>query len=68
MVLLMEHLNAIKKYKPETLYLAVRIADRYLSSIISSSQIIPSPIDLAATSLLIAAKLEEPVGPLFVNM
>ena len=31
LVLLIEQLNAVKKYKPETAYLAVSLVDRYLS-------------------------------------
>ena len=68
MVLLIEQLHMIKEYKPETLYLAVRIADRYITSTIFLSQRMPSLIELAATSLLIAAKLEENVAPNFANM
>ena len=46
----------------------MRIADKYITSTILFNQRMHSPIDLAATSLLIAAKLKESIAPSFENM
>ena len=59
MVLLIEELHALKKYKLETLYLAVSLADRYLVYIAVCEEKEPtSLITLAVTCILMAAKLE----------
>ena len=68
MVLLIEDLCIIKKYKLETLFLAVSIADRFLASQAIQGKIAPCLISLALTSLLLAAKLEQPVAPSFTRL
>lgn len=61
--MLIEELHVTKEYKPQTLFTSVRIADRYLALTLNKSQPLPCLITLAVTSLLIGAKLEEPMGP-----
>ena len=61
--MLIEELHGIKEYKPQTLFTAVRIADRYLAQILDKGQPLPCLVTLALTSLLLGAKLEEPMGP-----
>jgi hypothetical protein len=56
MVHLILDLHKEKLYKSETAHLAVSIADRYLSSLGKAKY--PDLVHLAATSILIAAKLE----------
>ena len=58
MVLLIEELHALKRYKIETLYLAVSLADRYLVYIAFSEREPPCLVTLSVTCLLLAAKLE----------
>lgn len=62
-VILIEHLHLIKQYKLETLYLAVSIADRYLSKLAKTGKPSPCSETLAVTSILVAAKVEEPISP-----
>lgn len=68
MVLLIEQLHELKKYKVETLYTAVSIADRYLSKIIVQGRNLPCLISLATITILMAAKLEENISPSFIRM
>ena len=68
MVTLMEDLNRIKEYKEETLFLAASIADRYLVNLTVKQQTAPCLIRLAIISILMAAKLEQPIQPSFNRM
>ena len=65
MVKLIEQLCFIKKYRIETIFLAVSIADRHLVSCFVMKKEVPCLIRLTATCTLIAAKLEQPVSPSF---
>ena len=65
MVLLLEELNKEEKWKEETLYLAISIADRYLIYLAIRGQKAPCLIVLSVTCLLLAAKLEQPFSPSF---
>ena len=60
MVILIETLQQMKEYKDDTLYLAVSLADRYLS-VLTNQKVEKStcPVILAVTCLLLAAKVEE---------
>lgn len=68
MVHLIQGLHRKKGYRLETLFLAVSIADRYLSHRAEQGQRAPCAVLLAVTSLLLAAKLNESLKPAFVNM
>ena len=57
MVMLIEDLALLKEYKPETLFLAVSIADRYLINIAVERKTAPCLITLAVVCILMAAKL-----------
>jgi len=62
-------LHKLKGYKVETLYIAVSITDRYLSFL--NQRRVTSPpnlTSLATISILMAAKLEQPVSPSFNRM
>ena len=63
MILMIEELNNLKRYKIETLYLAVSLADKCLLYLVAKNKKPPCLIKLAATCTLIAAKLEEPMSP-----
>ena len=55
-----------RKYKKETQYIAISIADRYLHYLITKGELpLPANILLATSAVILAAKLEEPVDPLF---
>ena len=54
----LEALNAEKKYKPETLYLAASLCDRYLVNLAIKQVKAPSLIILSVVCTLMAAKLE----------
>ena len=58
MITLLEALNAEKKYKPETLYLAASLCDRYLVNLAIKKIKAPSLIILSVVCTLMAAKLE----------
>ena len=59
MILMIQEIHAVKKYKLSTLYLAISLLDRYLVNIVNEDQEeVPCLITLAVTSLLLAAKLE----------
>ena len=60
MVTMIEELAMLAAYKLETIYYAVNIADRYLKSLVPRDEISPCLVQLGLTSLLIAAKLDEP--------
>lgn len=63
MVRLIEKLHTQKKYRLETLYLAVNVADRYLINVIARGQAVPNLVLLALTSIMIAAKAGQPLKP-----
>ena len=65
MVLLMEELHATKKYRELTLFLAVNIADNYLAVLSNKGKAAPRVIPLGMVSLLLAAKINEPMLPNF---
>ena len=64
-VSLIRTLHRLKRYRSETFFLAVSIADRYLSTLTSE---LPYLALLSITSLLMAAKLNEPFNPSFAAM
>lgn len=66
---MIDKLHKIKEYKLETFHLAVSIADRYLEAL-SRQETTPKVdfVALATISLLIAAKLEQPISPSFSKM
>ena len=68
MVILIEQLHELKRYRIETLYTAVSLADRQLSKINSESRNLPCLISLATVCVLMAAKLEESMSPSFIRM
>ena len=68
MVALMQELHRIKKYHVETLFLAVSIADRFLSKLARSKFCAPNLVQLATVSLLMAAKMMEHINPCFEIM
>ena len=55
----MEDLQIQKEYKEDTLHQAINIADHYLASLSARGNPAPCMISLAATSLIIAAKIEQ---------
>jgi len=57
-----------KDYKVETLFTACTIFDRYLSAIDWKTYHRNEVCRLAVVSLLMAAKLEQPVSPSFQKM
>jgi len=61
-------LHKEKKYKNETLHLAVSIVDRYLLLCSQKNTPIPFGPTLAVVSILMAAKLEQPISPSFSRM
>jgi len=58
LISIIQDLNKKKEYKQETLHLAGSIADRYLSIILPQGKQVPNFFKLAATVMLMAAKLE----------
>ena len=69
MVTLLEELNYLKRYKEETFYLALSIADRYLVKVtVAQTAASPCLITLAVVATLIAAKIEQPLSPSFLRM
>jgi hypothetical protein len=66
MVSLILDLHRQKQYRTETAHLAVSVADRYLSAIGLGPY--PDLVHLAAISILIAAKVEQPMSPSFNRM
>ena len=61
-------LHEWKGYKPETLFLAAGIFDRYIAMIGPSNFPRDQAMTLATISMLLAAKVEEPVQPSFNRM
>jgi hypothetical protein len=61
-------LHKEKKYKNETLHLAVSIADRYLTRCAEKGKPSPFAATLAVVVMLMAAKLEQPISPSFSRM
>ena len=59
MVLLIESLSVKKKYKLETIYNAVNVADRYLRALSLRGKKAPSLVLIALTSLILSAKVNE---------
>jgi hypothetical protein len=55
-------------YKPETMHLAGNITDRYLHHLAINGKHAPNLAMLATISILMAAKLEQPVSPSFNRM
>ena len=68
MVLLIEELHSIKGYRELTLFSAVNIADHYLKRVSQRGQAAPNIITLGVSSLLLAAKTNESIGPNLKNM
>ena len=62
---LIEKLHHLQQYKPETLYLATSIADRYIinQAIIGNSA--PDAVVLAVTAVMLSGKLEQEESPSF---
>ena len=65
MVILLEELVRKRRYRRETLFLAVSLADRYLVTLTVSERPAPCLVNLAVTCLLLAAKLNQPLRPKF---
>ena len=68
MVTVMMEIHRLKNYREETLYLALSIADRFLAKLLENGESSPCLIHLAFVSILMAAKLEEPIQPSFKRM
>lgn len=68
LVKLITDLHKEKKYKDETLHLAVSIADRYLALCSEIGKPAPFAATLAVVVILMAAKLEQPISPSFSRM
>jgi hypothetical protein len=66
MVNLINELHNKKEYRPETAFIAVSVADRYLS--VLERRQYPNLDVLAVISLLLAAKLEQHIKPNFKRM
>ena len=65
MVILIEELHRMRKYRVESLFLAVSLADRYLIHLAINGRAAPCLVVLALTCLLMAAKLTQPLRPKF---
>lgn len=65
LIALIEDLHRSKSYKDETLFLAVSVADRYLVNLTVQQRPPPCLTSLAVISLLLGAKLEQPMHPSF---
>ena len=61
-------LHAEKKYKNETIFTAISIMDRYLTTIGFWKYPRSHILLLAVVSLLMVAKIEEPISPSFNRM
>ena len=61
-------LHKAKGYRPETLFVATSITDRYLASCMEKDVKEPNLVHLATISMLLAAKLEQPMFPSFERM
>ena len=65
MLILLQELHSKKKYRQETMYLAVSLADRFLINLSVCGLDAPCLVDLALTCLLVAAKMNQPLRPKF---
>jgi hypothetical protein len=61
-------LHEQKGYKPETLFIAAAIFDHYVASIGAKYFNMHNVLHLAVISVLMAAKLEQPISPSFNRM
>ena len=68
MYYVIEKLHQVKDYKIETLFTAMNLADRYLAELAESQTKAPCLVALGVTTLLMAAKIEEPISPSFERM
>lgn len=68
MVQLMEELHQARSYNEHTLHIAINLADRYLHYLAKRGEKAPLLSHLTVISLLMAAKLNEPLVPAFENM
>ncbi len=57
-----------KEYKNETLFVATSIFDRYINSVGASNFPKSQIVCLSTISILLAAKLEQPISPSFTRM
>ena len=71
-VVLVAHLHKRKNYRVETFHVAVSIMDRYFSKIIMEErrerERIPPQVSVVTASVLMAAKLQQPMSPSFNKM
>lgn len=65
---LLEHLNMLKDYKEETLFIAVSLVDRFLVNIAVGKKKLPCLLTLVLTCTLLSAKLEEALQPSFKKL
>ena len=63
--MLIQELVLFKDYRIETLFLAVNLADRFLVHTQQEGEEAPNLIILTVTTLLLAAKVEQPIEPSF---
>lgn len=68
MVSLIQELHRVKGYAEDTFYLAVSIADRYLTVLATKGQKAPNLIQLSTVSILLAAKMYQHMNPCFDMM
>lgn len=68
MVSLIQELHRVKGYAEDTFYLAVSIADRYLTVLATQGKKAPNLIQLATIGLLLAAKMYQHMNPCFDMM
>jgi hypothetical protein len=61
-------LHIKKEYKNETLFVATSIFDRYINSVGASNFPKSQIVCLSTISILMAAKLEQPISPSFTRM
>lgn len=68
MISLIQELHRVKGYAEDTFYLAVSIADRYLTVLATKGKKAPNLIQLATISILLAAKMYQHMNPCFDMM
>ena len=68
MISLIQELHRVKGYAEDTFYLAVSVADRYLTVLATKGQKAPNLIQLATISILLAAKMYQHMNPCFDMM
>ena len=68
MVSLIQELHRVKGYAEDTFYLAVSVADRYLTILTTQGKKAPNLIQLATISILLAAKMYQHMNPCFDMM